>query len=63
VFSPTQWARLQAAFPDGVCDWEERGVEQERARAPRDYTDGSGGEPLGGAPDSHGGRGHGHDDD
>ena len=63
VFSPTQWARLQAAFPDGVCDWDQSGVEQERARAPRDYSDGPGGERLGGAPDSHGGRGPGHDDD
>lgn len=28
AFTPEQWARLQAAFPDGVCDWSRRGVEQ-----------------------------------
>jgi hypothetical protein len=27
-FTPEQWARLRAAFPDGVCDWHRRGVEQ-----------------------------------
>ncbi len=53
VLSSSQLARLQAVFPDGVCDWDERGVEQERARAPRDYTDGPGGEHLRREPDSH----------
>jgi hypothetical protein len=51
--SSAQMARLSAVFPDGVCDWDERGVEQERARAPRDYTDGPGGERLRREPDSH----------
>lgn len=28
-FSSTQWARLQAIFPTGVCDWSLPGVEQQ----------------------------------
>ena len=51
--SSAQMARLGAVFPDGVCDWDEPGVEQQRARAPRDYTDGPGGERLPRLPDSH----------
>jgi hypothetical protein len=53
VFSPAQWARLQAVFPDGVCDWNQPGVGQRRAESPRDYSDGPGGEPLPRAPDSN----------
>jgi hypothetical protein len=30
-FAPSQWARLQAAFPTGVCDWSKRGYEQQDA--------------------------------
>jgi len=63
VLSSEQLARLSAVFPDGVCDWSERGVGQRRARAPRDYSDGPGGEPLPRAPSSHPGHGHGHGDD
>lgn len=29
TFSPVQWARLSAAFPDGVCDWTRPGVGQQ----------------------------------
>jgi hypothetical protein len=29
AFSDPQWARLQAAFPQGVCDWTRPGVEQQ----------------------------------
>jgi hypothetical protein len=61
TFSSAQWARLQAAFADGVCDWSERGVGQRRARSPLTFADGPGGEPLPRAPQSH--PGHGHDDD
>jgi hypothetical protein len=50
-------------FPDGVCDWSERGVGQVRARSPRDYTDGPGGDQLHRAPESEPGKHHGHDDD
>ena len=28
-FSAAQWARLQAIFPSGVCDWSKPGVEQQ----------------------------------
>jgi hypothetical protein len=28
-FTPTQWARLNTAFPDGVCDWTKPGVGQQ----------------------------------
>ena len=28
AFTPDQWARLEAAFPDGVCDWSRKGIEQ-----------------------------------
>jgi len=28
-FSPEQWARLQAIFPSGVCNWSQPGVEQQ----------------------------------
>jgi hypothetical protein len=61
TFTSAQWARLQAAFADGVCDWSERGVGQRRARSPLTFADGPGGEPLPRAPQSH--PGHGHDDD
>ena len=69
TFTSAQWARLQAAFADGVCDWSERGVGQRRARSPLTFADGPGGEPLPRAPQSHPGNGHdddhghGHDDD
>ena len=55
VLSSSQLARLSAVFPDGVCDWSEPGVGQQPAHAPRDYSDGPGGEPLPHAPDSNGG--------
>ena len=29
AFSADQWARLQALFPAGVCDWSQPGVEQQ----------------------------------
>ncbi|NLD70664.1 MAG: hypothetical protein GX644_17865, partial [Limnobacter sp.] len=28
-FDTTQWSRLQAVFPTGVCDWSKPGVEQQ----------------------------------
>jgi hypothetical protein len=28
-FTPEQWARLQALFPAGVCDWSQPGAEQQ----------------------------------
>lgn len=29
AFTPAQWTRLQAAFPAGVCDWNQPGVGQQ----------------------------------
>jgi hypothetical protein len=65
VFSSAQWARLQATFPDGVCDWSEKGVGQRRAASPLTFADGPGGKRLPPPPASHPRSGHGrdHDDD
>jgi Tannase-like family of unknown function (DUF6351) len=49
-FTSAQWARLQAAFPDGVCDWTRPGVGQQPARSPLDFSAGPGGVPLTPAP-------------
>ena len=32
-FTPAQWTRLQAAFPQGVCDWSLPGLEQQGLRS------------------------------
>ena len=40
VFTSAQWARLQAVFPDGVCDWSEPGVGQQRAVSPLTFENG-----------------------
>ena len=50
AFSSTQLARLQAAFPDGVCDWSLPGVGQQAAVSPLTFADGPGGAPLPPAP-------------
>jgi uncharacterized tannase-like protein DUF6351 len=50
VFAPVQWARLQATFPDGVCDWTLPGVSQQPAVSPLDFSGGPGGVPLPPAP-------------
>ncbi len=65
VFSSAQWARLQATFPDGVCDWSEKGVGQRRAASPLTFADGPGGKRLPPPPVSHprSGQGRDHDDD
>jgi hypothetical protein len=51
--SDAQVARLQAVFPDGVCDWTRPGVGQRPAVSPLDFTAGPGGVPLPAAPASH----------
>ncbi len=33
AFTDAQWARLQAAFPQGVCDWSLPGLEQQGLRS------------------------------
>jgi hypothetical protein len=65
VFSSAQWARLQASFADGVCDWSEKGVGQRRAASPLTFADGPGGKRLPPPPVSHPRSGHDrdHDDD
>jgi len=65
LFSSAQWARLQATFPDGVCDWSEKGVGQQRAVSPLTFADGPGGKRLPPPPVSNPRSGHGrdHDDD
>ncbi len=47
-----QFARLQAIFPDGVCDWTEPGVGQQPAVSPLTFAAGPGGVPLGAPPAS-----------
>lgn len=56
-FTDAQWARLQRAFPTGVCDWSEPGISQQPAIAWQTYQNSSGaviygGEPLGAPPAS-----------
>lgn len=47
AFSDEQWARLQATFPDGVCDWSRPGVgEVDTARTWLDFGDEPGEEPT-----------------
>jgi len=56
-FTAAQWAALQNAFPQGVCDYTKRGVLQHGATAWLTYQDESGrviygGRPMGLAPTS-----------
>ena len=41
-----QFARLQAVFPDGVCDFTKPGVGQQDAIGPLDFSAGPGGVPF-----------------
>jgi hypothetical protein len=50
VFTSAQLARLNAAFPDGVCDWSKPGVGQQPAQSPLTFAAGPGGVPLPPAP-------------
>jgi uncharacterized tannase-like protein DUF6351 len=50
ALSPDQLARLDAAFPGGVCDWSKPGVGQQAAVSPLTFTAGPGGVPLPPAP-------------
>ena len=54
AFTSGQWARLQATFPDGVCDWSKPGVGQQEAQSPLTFAAGPGGQPLPPAPTSVG---------
>jgi len=53
TFSAGQWARLQQAFPDGVCDWSRPPVGFQESIPWLSFAGGPGGEPLGPAPESH----------
>lgn len=50
IFTATQFARLQAVFSSGVCDWSKSGVGQQPALSPLIFQAGPGGQPLGDAP-------------
>ena len=48
TFTPSQWAALQGAFPDGVCDWSEPPLGWNPHSIPwLTYEKGPGGRPLG----------------
>ncbi len=51
-FTEAQWSRMQAAFPEGVCDYSKPGVDRTPTVPWLTYKDGPGGEPLGAAPRS-----------
>lgn len=50
VFTQDQMARLQAVFPNGVCDWSKPGVGQAPVNPWTTFANGPGGVPLGAAP-------------
>lgn len=51
-FDDSQWQRLAAVFPGGVCDWSKAGVGMQPAVPWLDYSGGPGGTPLPQAPGS-----------
>jgi hypothetical protein len=74
VLTEAQLARLHAVFPGGVCDFSRRGVGQQAAVSPLDFSAGPGGVQLPPAPrsrardddrdhDGHDHDGHDRDDD
>jgi hypothetical protein len=52
AFTADQLARLQHAFPTGVCDYGRRGVDQRPSVSWLTFSGGAGGQPLGPAPRS-----------
>ena len=52
TLSAGQQARLNAVFPNGVCDWTKPGVGQQDPVGPLTYTAGPGGVPLAAPPTS-----------
>ncbi|MFL5310903.1 MAG: DUF6351 family protein [Myxococcales bacterium] len=52
TFTADQKDRLRAVFAHGVCDWDERGVNQRPFAGPMTFENGPGGKPLGPAPRS-----------
>jgi hypothetical protein len=53
TFTDAQWARLEHAFPDGVCDWSAPPVGFQPSLPWLSFADGPGGTPVGPAPTSH----------
>lgn len=51
-FTDAQWERLQAAYPDGVCDFTQPADRREASVPWMTFADGPGGRPLGPAPTS-----------
>ena len=59
TFTDAQWAALEQAFPDGVCNWKEKPVGWKNHSTPwLTYEAGPGGKKLGHAPESHPGPPH-----
>jgi len=53
LFTDAEWAQLQQAFPNGVCDFSDRGVGQQRPAGPwMDFSQGPDGVVLGPPPAS-----------
>lgn len=52
AFTSSQWTRLKAAFPRGVCDYRLPGVAQRAASGWMSFAAGPGGRPIGRAPRS-----------
>ena len=50
TFSDAQWAALEGAFPDGVCDWSKPGIGQQPTVAWQTYQSASGKVIEGGRP-------------
>lgn len=57
AFTDAQWARLQAVFPQGVCDYSKPGVGQVQPAQWQTFMGGPGGKPLGPVPVSVDGEG------
>jgi Tannase-like family of unknown function (DUF6351) len=49
-FTDSQWAQLQASFPNGVCDFSKRGVDQQGTIPWQTYQDAHGEVIYGGRP-------------
>jgi len=52
AFTNVQWKALEATFPNGVCNWDKPGLEQQPTIPWLDYAGGPGGRPLGPPPRS-----------
>ena len=50
TMSAGQLSRLNAVFPNGVCDWSKPGIGQQEAVSPLTFAAGPGGQPLPPAP-------------